>query len=178
MRNESEPPKAAEGRGTPRREPMARHAARLPRPCAAHALIAILLAATSFAGAEDAPRRGHASSGDQRHVHLELFTSQGCSSCPPAADLVRELAARGFPREKVVPADFHVDYWDRLGWADPFASARWTERQKAVARALRQDSYYTPELVWDGRGHGSPADALAALRRALAQPAKARLDVT
>jgi hypothetical protein len=76
-----------------------------------------------------------------------------------------------------VTASYHVDYWDRLGWRDPFSDARWTERQTQTGRALRQSDLYTPELVWRGRGHGSAADARVELVRALAAKEKARASI-
>jgi hypothetical protein len=79
-------------------------------------------------------------------VVLELFTSEGCSSCPPADDLLAELAAD--PR--VFALSFHVDYWDQLGWPDRFASAENTARQQAYARSLGASGLYTPELVVGG----------------------------
>lgn len=81
-----------------------------------------------------------------RPVLLELFTSQGCSSCPPADALLRELAAR----DDVLALGYHVDYWDSLGWPDPFASPQFTARQQRYAR--RQEwQLFTPQLVIDGR---------------------------
>jgi hypothetical protein len=95
-------------------------------------------------------------------VVVELFTSQGCSSCPPADELLSRLAhARG---RRIVPLAFHVDYWDDLGWADPFASPAWTARQQAYASALGDRRIYTPELVVAGAAGmvGSQADRVAA----------------
>ena len=80
-------------------------------------------------------------------VVVELFTSQGCSSCPPADKLLRQIG-----REPgVLALSFHVDYWNRLGWADPFSDRRWSERQESYARAFRADGVYTPMMVIDGR---------------------------
>src|SRR5207253_2749288 len=62
-------------------------------------------------------------------VLVELFTSQGCSSCPAADAFVRELPGLGLGRERVLPLTFHVDYWDGLGWKDPFAAPAFTQRQ-------------------------------------------------
>jgi hypothetical protein len=80
-------------------------------------------------------------------VVVELFTSQGCSSCPPADALLTEFART---RADVLPLAFHVTYWDYLGWKDPFGLTAATDRQKAYGRALGQDGVYTPEMVVDG----------------------------
>ncbi len=79
-------------------------------------------------------------------VVLELFTSQGCSSCPPADELMGALAAN----PKVLPLSFHIDYWDRLGWKDPYSSRENTERQGNYAKAMGLDSVFTPQLIVDG----------------------------
>jgi hypothetical protein len=77
---------------------------------------------------------------------VELFTSQGCSSCPPADRLLSKLEGDA----RVVPLSFHVDYWNYIGWTDPFSSARWSERQQAYARAFASNRVYTPQLVVNG----------------------------
>ena len=82
----------------------------------------------------------------QRPLLLELFTSQGCSSCPPADAVLRELATR----DDLLPLAFHVDYWNDLGWVDPFSSAAFTARQQAYASA-RGFQVYTPQLVVEGK---------------------------
>src|ERR1700687_1272389 len=81
-------------------------------------------------------------------VVVELFESQGCSSCPPA-EAVLEFLAREF-NQTIIPLSFHVDYWDQLGWKDPFSDPRFTERQGSYANAFHQDSMYTPEMVVQG----------------------------
>ena len=78
---------------------------------------------------------------------VELFTSQGCSSCPPADDNVAALSTR----PDVLALSFGVTYWDRLGWKDTFAQPAFTERQVAYARALHHDGPFTPQVVVDGR---------------------------
>jgi hypothetical protein len=80
---------------------------------------------------------------------VELFTSQGCSSCPPADLQLGKLARR----PDVVALSFHVDYWDYIGWKDRFATRATTARQRVYARTLRQRYVYTPEMVVDGRAH-------------------------
>ena len=82
---------------------------------------------------------------------MELFTSQGCSSCPPAEDLVNSWGMELFLAGEALPLCFHVDYWDNLGWKDPFSSPLFTQRQGQYANALSSPSLYTPELVISGR---------------------------
>jgi hypothetical protein len=94
---------------------------------------------------------------------VELFTSQGCSSCPPSDAYLGSLARR----PDIVALSFHVDYWDYIGWRDRFATRATTERQRAYARVLKQRYVYTPEMVVDGIGHDTgreraPIEALLA----------------
>ena len=86
----------------------------------------------------------------RRAVLVELYTSQGCSSCPPADAFVRELPALGLGPDKVIPLTFHVDYWDDLGWPDPFADGAYTARQGAYARAFGSGGLYTPQMIVNG----------------------------
>ena len=96
--------------------------------------IAALVVATSVADAQPRP------------AVVELFTSEGCNSCPPAEAYVGELASR----PDVLALAFHVDYWDDLGWRDRFGLGQAVERQRNYARALRLGSVYTPQIVVDG----------------------------
>jgi hypothetical protein len=82
---------------------------------------------------------------------LELYTSEGCSSCPPAEAWLSRLTSSPQLWTSVVPIAFHVDYWDNLGWRDRFASPAATQRQRAYAAAWGSDSVYTPGIVLDGR---------------------------
>ena len=92
---------------------------------------------------------------------VELFQSQGCSSCPPAEANVGAVS----DRPDVLALAFEVDYWDRLGWKDTFSRPAWTARQYAYARALGRDGVYTPQVVVNGRAEGDGLDpsGLAAL---------------
>lgn len=92
-----------------------------------------------------------ARSGPQTVALLELFTSEGCNSCPPADTWVSALAARGFTSERLVALGLHVDYWDRLGWPDRFAQPQFTQRQRAIAARHRTRTIYTPQVVLHGR---------------------------
>ena len=109
--------------------------------------LALFLMLTSIAAAgdiviESPPTRAHL---------IELFTSEGCSSCPLADAWLRGLKSeRGLWRE-FVPVAFHVNYWDNLGWPDRLASPRFTQRQREYAALWRANSVYTPGFVLDGR---------------------------
>jgi hypothetical protein len=95
---------------------------------------------------------------------VELFSSQGCSSCPPADRLLGALARR----PDIVALSYHVDYWDYIGWKDRFATAATTARQRSYARALKQRYVYTPEMVVDGIAH-DPGTAIGPIEKLLAK---------
>jgi hypothetical protein len=80
---------------------------------------------------------------------LELFTSQGCSSCPPADAIIGKYALQNNPT--IIPLAFHVDYWDNLGWKDPFSKPEFSERQRQYATILNTQGNYTPQLVINGK---------------------------
>ena len=110
----------------------------------------ITLAACTRAGARDEPAPpAVASAAEPGFAVLELFTSEGCSSCPPADALLRHLEAE-HADEPVYVLAFHVDYWNDLGWADPWSRAAFSERQRAYARVL-DGGVFTPELVVNGK---------------------------
>lgn len=90
-----------------------------------------------------------AAAGSERVVVVELYTSQGCSSCPPADALLGELTRR----DGVIPLGLHVDYWDYIGWRDDFADPAHTDRQRAYARAKGKKMIYTPQMVVQGETH-------------------------
>jgi len=88
-------------------------------------------------------------SGEYKASVVELYTSEGCSSCPPADSFLSRLG-KTEESEMIIPLAFHVDYWDYIGWKDPYASSDYTQRQRVVARVNSQSSIYTPEFVVDG----------------------------
>ncbi len=100
---------------------------------------------------------------------LELFTSQGCSSCPPADRLLGKYAND----ENVIALSFHVDYWDRLGWKDPFSNAAFSQRQKDYANAFKSGSIYTPQLIINGEREmvGSDEDKISKTIKVIAKQA-------
>src|SRR5207248_1975445 len=123
------------------------------------AMLCLVLAGCASAAGE--PRT------DEGPLVVELFTSQGCSSCPPADQLLSKLAHAGeLAGRKLAPLSFHVDYWNSLGWADPYSLETWTARQQSYAHALG-DGVYTPELVVAG-GAGMVGSAQTKVAAAIA----------
>lgn len=113
---------------------------------------------------------------------LELFTSQGCSSCPSADRLLTEtLAEAGKTHKNVIGLSFHVDYWDRLGWKDPFSNHAFTQRQYTYGAQFGQQGVYTPQEVLNGRQEfvgSNRSKQGSALQEALSTPATAGVQLT
>ncbi len=111
-------------------------------------------------------------------VLVELFTSEGCSSCPPADRLLAELdRQQPVSGTTIVVLSEHVDYWDHEGWRDPFSSPQWTDRQNEYGRQFSLASVYTPQMVIDGQRQASGGDVRAVLS-AIQESAKApRIDI-
>jgi hypothetical protein len=118
----------------------------------------------------------------RKAVVVELFTSEGCSSCPPADELLSRLrqqpSAQGV---EVIPLGFHVDYWDFQGWRDRFSSADYSKRQEQYARKLRLEGPYTPQMVVDGAVQfvgNNAARAQQAITQAALQPQPAQIEIS
>ena len=132
---------------------------------------AILPLILSVVAATPAPDRLPEAPGSTAVV-VELFTSEGCSSCPPADALLARLAREGLPGTRVLGLSEHVDYWNGPGWRDPFSSWVFTQRQEAYDRRLGLDTIYTPQAVVDGEAQVLGGDE-AALRAAILRAARA-----
>ena len=142
------------------------------------AVVGLVFCGAALASAVSRPsaverRDGGANASAPVMVMAELFTSEGCSSCPPADDvLTRFISSQPVPGVIVVGLGEHVDYWDRLGWRDPFSSASLTSRQSEYrANVFRTGSIYTPQIVIDGRLEGIGSD-FGAIRKAILEAAK------
>lgn len=124
---------------------------------ARHLPFAVLLLLTAWSA--------HAQSSARTPVVVELFTSEGCSSCPPADALLARLDRdQPIPSAEVIVLGEHVDYWDSLGWRDRFSSHRFTERQSGYGARFHLADVYTPQMVVAGRAQLNGADAGAAAR--------------
>jgi hypothetical protein len=130
------------------------------------ALGALLLTGSPLQTSSAIPATKH------RPVVVELFTSEGCSSCPPADALLAALAAlQPIENVEVIALEEHVDYWNQLGWVDPFSSRDWTDRQYAYSGVLGNGNPYTPQMVVDGRTEFVGNQSLKA-RRAISESAR------
>jgi len=109
---------------------------------------------------------------DAPAVLVELFTSEGCSTCPPADKLLTDLdETQPIEGARIIALSEHVDYWNHLGWRDPFSTAEFSRRQAEYARAFNIDGSYTPQMIVDGRTQFVGSNAVAA-REAIAQAAR------
>lgn len=113
--------------------------------CTLSALVVLTLASPGAGAAQCA-----AESGSRRVALLELYTSEGCDSCPPADRWVSALAQRGLDPGRIVTLGFHVDYWNNLGWKDPYSTADYSARQRASNQRNRATFVYTPQLLLNG----------------------------
>ena len=114
-------------------------------------------------------------------VVVELFTSEGCSSCPPADAFLAQLEHQPIPGADIIPLGLHVDYWNYIGWKDRFSSPLMTARQQRYASAFRLGSAYTPQLVVDGQSEfvGSDAKEIRqAIQRAAVTPKQVAVELS
>ena len=130
------------------------------------ATLTIIFAATAFAHPLQAVMF---ESGDTQTALMELYTSEGCSSCPPAEARMMKLRDNPDLWKKFVPVEFHVDYWDNLGWKDRFASPAFTQRQRDYAARWRSSTVYTPAFVQNGHEGSDPTPP--------AKPGRLKVDV-
>lgn len=117
-------------------------------------------------------------SGPYQTAVLELYTSEGCSSCPPADKWLGELTRIPRGELNVLPLAFHVDYWDYIGWKDEFADPAFTSRQRDLGRLNRQRSIYTPEFFVDGREARGVSDVVEKIRQANQKKSPLELELT
>jgi len=136
-------------------------------------LIASLFSLPAFAGEPIV-----VSSGDKQTAVVELYTSEGCSSCPPADRWLSRLVKIPKGEIDVLALAFHVDYWDYLGWKDRFASADYTRRQRQLGANNLQHTIYTPEFFVNGMEVRGASNILEKIEQANAQPAPLVLELT
>lgn len=140
-------------------------------------LIVAALASTAFINVK---LLNKANADNKGFAVIELFTSEGCSSCPPADELVAKIEKENKDKPVYILA-YHVDYWDRLGWKDQFSSADFSKRQRDYARYLHIQGVYTPQIVVNGETEfiGSQEGTLRdAIRTRLQNAATARVELT
>ena len=144
-----------------------------PLLCAATAGLAAFVVISNFGrtNSTGAPREPGSA---PRLVVVELFTSEGCSSCPPADALLKQLSERqSVQGAQIIALEEHVDYWNHLGWQDPYSSIEFTQRQSDYAQVFGTDGVYTPQMVVDGQREFVGSRSLAAkeaIEKAANQP--------
>lgn len=120
------------------------------------------------------PTLYQASSPEHRVAFLELYTSEGCSSCPPADAWLSQLE----PSDSIVPLAMHVTYWDYIGWKDRFADAQYDNRQRDISRYNHASTIYTPQFVFNGKDYHGHNQFAADIARVTSQPATVHLKLS
>jgi len=141
----------------------------------------LALSTIAFAGAARAADPAcSAYSGPHTTALVELYTSEGCDTCPPADHWLSSLFSRGFRPDQVVPLALHVDYWDYIGWKDPFGRAEFSVRQRKLAAMRRPVIVYTPQVLLQGEDfrRWSSDDFTDQVTRINARAARARIALT
>jgi len=142
--------------------------------------IALVIAGLAVSGAALPAGVCEKKSPPHRVALLELYTSEGCNSCPPADDMVRNVFKSGLTPDQVVPLSMHVDYWDYAGWRDRFADATFTERQYWLGAIAHQHTVYTPQIFVAGREERDwrDGDVVKAVQLMSARPAAVSISIS
>jgi hypothetical protein len=142
-------------------------------------LLFVLALALGSASSTDAAMQCAAKSAATTTALVELYTSEGCDSCPPADRWLSSLAAKGYAPDRVVPIALHVDYWDYIGWKDPYARQAFSARQRRMAALARAAVVYTPQVLLQGQDFRSWQGSLfeQAVAKINARPARARISL-
>src|SRR5204863_7704463 len=138
----------------------------------------LLAAFAAFSASAAQAEKCSARSGEKTAALVELYTSEGCNSCPPADRWLSSLGAR-YRAEVVVPLALHVDYWDYIGWKDPYAKREFSQRQRRLSQLQRASFVYTPQVLVHGTDFRECSGAAfdRAVARLHAKPAGARLEL-
>ncbi|HVI45373.1 MAG TPA: DUF1223 domain-containing protein [Chitinophaga sp.] len=143
------------------------------------AIVSLFIGTVAFLAPHSAGKVSVNRHGGKGFAVVELFTSEGCSSCPPADELISRLQQEDVDSQLYILA-FHVDYWDHQGWKDRFSDHAWSQRQQQYAAWLRVRTIYTPQLIVNGEREqiGSDAGLVgAAINQALEQPVSRKLQL-
>lgn len=144
-------------------------------PAAAGLLVYLCIpASVSKAQAQSPP----AASAGAIPVVVELFTSEGCSDCPPADALLQRMEKQPVHGVEIITLEEHVDYWNQQGWVDPYSSMEWTTRQREYVAREHQDSPFTPEMVVDGESHFIGSNGREAQQAIMKAMSEAKTPVT
>jgi hypothetical protein len=140
-------------------------------------VLGLVMSATGFAAGNQGVKELSVASHATVTPVIELYTSEGCSSCPRADQFLSELGDTLDHDFHAIPLAFHVDYWNWLGWEDPYSKAEFTERQRKIGRLNQQSSIYTPEFVVAGKESRGGQDIVERIKSSNAQAATVAIDL-